>query len=113
MAHRRLVRYQRTRRSRNRRARPTVVHNKGVGMCRSAVLVVGVLALVAALPAASQTYPSRPIRLIVPYTPGGTIDAYARALARQVEAQIGQPIVIDNRPGANGILGADTVAKAN
>ena len=82
-------------------------------MCSPAVLMVGVLAAIAAAPAASQTYPSRPIRLIVPYTPGGTIDAYARALARQVEAQIGQPIVIDNRPGANGILGADTVAKAN
>jgi tripartite-type tricarboxylate transporter receptor subunit TctC len=82
-------------------------------MCRSAVLVVGALAAIAAAPAASQTYPSRPIRLIVPYTPGGTIDAYARALSRQVEAQMGQPIVIDNRPGANGILGADTVAKAN
>src|SRR5687767_7977771 len=82
-------------------------------MRSSTALVVGMLALVGTLPAASQTYPSRPIRLIVPYTPGGTIDAYARALARQVEAQIGQPIVIDNRPGANGILGADTVAKAN
>ena len=81
-------------------------------MCSPAVLMVGVLAAIAAAPAASQTYPNRPIRLIVPYTPGGTIDAYARALSRQVEAQMGQPIVIDNRPGANGILGADTVAKA-
>lgn len=59
-----------------------------------------------------QAYPTRPIRLIVPYVPGGTIDAYARALARQVEAPIGQPIVIDNRGGANGIVGADLVAKA-
>jgi len=59
-----------------------------------------------------QTYPNRPIRLVVPFVPGGTIDAYARALARQVESQIGQPIVIDNRAGANGIVGADTVAKA-
>lgn len=59
-----------------------------------------------------QIYPNRPIRLVVPYVPGGTIDAYARVLARQVESQIGQPIVVDNRAGANGILGADTVAKA-
>ena len=62
--------------------------------------------------ACSQNYPNRPIRLVVPYVPGGTIDAYARALARQVETQTGQPIVVDNRAGANGILGADTVAKA-
>ena len=59
-----------------------------------------------------QNYPNRPIRLVVPFAPGGTIDAYARALARQVESQIGQSIVIDNRAGANGIVGADTVAKA-
>ena len=60
----------------------------------------------------AQGYPSRPIRLVVPFPPGGTIDAYARALARQVELQVGQPIVIDNRSGANGILAAEMVAKA-
>jgi tripartite-type tricarboxylate transporter receptor subunit TctC len=48
----------------------------------------------------------------LPFVPGGTIDAYARVLSRQVESQIGQSIVIDNRGGANGILGADIVAKA-
>lgn len=60
----------------------------------------------------AQGYPNRPIRLVVPFPPGGTIDSYARVLARQVETQIGQAIVIDNRAGANGIVGAETVAKA-
>ena len=80
--------------------------------CGLAVVVAAGLEL-ASFPAQAQSkYPERPIRLIVPFAPGGTIDAYARALARQVESQIGQPIVVDNRGGANGILGADIVAKA-
>jgi tripartite-type tricarboxylate transporter receptor subunit TctC len=74
--------------------------------------LVFVLAVCATSVTWAQAYPTRPIRLVVPFVPGGTIDAYARALARQVETQVGQPIVIDNRAGANGILGADTVAKA-
>jgi tripartite-type tricarboxylate transporter receptor subunit TctC len=60
----------------------------------------------------SQSYPDRPIRLVVPFPPGGNVDSFARVLARQVEAQLAQPIVIDNRGGANGIVGADLVAKA-
>ena len=56
---------------------------------------------------ASQTYPDRPIRLVVPFPPGGNVDSFARVLARQVELQLTQPIVIDNRGGANGIVGAD------
>ena len=80
-------------------------------MRRSVMLTLGCVAIWSNF-AWSQAYPSRPIRLVVPFAPGGTIDAYARALARQVESQIGQSIVIDNRAGANGIVGADTVAKA-
>lgn len=60
----------------------------------------------------AASYPTRPIRLVVPFPPGGNVDAYARGLARQVESQLGQPIVVDNRGGANGIVGNDTVAKA-
>ena len=82
-----------------------------LGCALAAVVAVGLE--LASFPVQAQSrYPERPIRLIVPFAPGGTIDAYARALARQVESQIGQPIVVDNRGGANGILGADTVAKA-
>jgi tripartite-type tricarboxylate transporter receptor subunit TctC len=60
----------------------------------------------------SQSYPSRPIRLVVPFAPGGAVDTYARMVAKQVEAQMGQPIVIDNRSGANGIVAGEIVARA-
>ncbi|MFN7086559.1 MAG: tripartite tricarboxylate transporter substrate binding protein [Burkholderiales bacterium] len=59
-----------------------------------------------------QNYPSRPIRLVVPFPPGGNVDVFSRVLFRQVEAELGQTFVIDNRGGANGLIGADVVAKA-
>jgi tripartite-type tricarboxylate transporter receptor subunit TctC len=61
---------------------------------------------------AFAAYPTHPIRLVVATAPGGAQTANARAIARQVESQIGQPIVVDNRGGANGIIGYDLVAKA-
>ncbi|HEV8518015.1 MAG TPA: tripartite tricarboxylate transporter substrate binding protein [Burkholderiales bacterium] len=64
------------------------------------------------MPAVAQNYPSKPIRLIVPSAPGGGIDFTGRVLALKLGAQLGQPVVVDNRAGASGILGADTVAKA-
>jgi len=73
---------------------------------------LGVALAAVALGAAAQTYPSRPIRLLVPFPPGGAIDTYARTIARQVESQLGQPVVIDNRSGANGIVAGDIVAKS-
>jgi tripartite-type tricarboxylate transporter receptor subunit TctC len=60
----------------------------------------------------AQTYPNRPIRFVVSVSAGGTQDASARAVANQLTNQIGQPVVIDNRGGANGIIGSDIVAKA-
>jgi tripartite-type tricarboxylate transporter receptor subunit TctC len=69
-------------------------------------------ALLTPVVAAAQDYPNRPIKLIVPFPPGGTTDALARRVAKQVEAQMGQPFIIENRPGANGILGSELVASA-
>lgn len=60
----------------------------------------------------AQNYPQRPIRLIVPFPPGGNVDVFARVLYKHVEEELGQTVVIDNRGGANGILGADIVANA-
>jgi len=72
-----------------------------------------VLALLLALPAqAAEQYPARPIRLIVGLAPGGTQDLIARTASRQVAAQLGQNIVIDNRDGATGIIATDLVAKS-
>jgi tripartite-type tricarboxylate transporter receptor subunit TctC len=62
--------------------------------------------------ALSQAWPSKPIRLIVPFPPGGGTDAFARPLSKVLTAQLGQTIVIDNRGGAGGTLGAELAAKS-
>jgi len=70
--------------------------------------------LAAALPATvqAQAYPNKPIRWIVPYTGGGITDIFTRVVTQKMQGPLGQPIVVDNRPGANSILGADIAAKA-
>jgi tripartite-type tricarboxylate transporter receptor subunit TctC len=82
-------------------------------MRRLIALLFAASALVAGSNAWAQAYPSRPIRVVIPFPPGGNVDTFARVLYRQVEIELGQPIVLDNRGGANGILGADVVANAN
>lgn len=78
---------------------------------RRAFLAAGVATL--AFPAAAQqAYPSKPIRVVVPYPPGGVSDAVARAIGEKLAAQWGQPVVIDNKAGASGTIGVDAVAKA-
>src|SRR5574338_650414 len=57
-------------------------------------------------------YPARPVRLVVPFAAGGTATINARMVGQQLEKQVGQPIVVDNRPGANGIIGIQLVANA-
>ena len=69
-------------------------------------------ALIAPAVHAADAYPVRPIRVVVPFPAGGNVDTFARMLFRYVEESLGQPMVIDNRGGANGIVGGDTVAKA-
>jgi tripartite-type tricarboxylate transporter receptor subunit TctC len=61
---------------------------------------------------AQDTFPSKPITIIVPYPPGGSNDVFARAMGKRLSEALGQPVVIDNRPGAGGTLGTSLVAKA-
>ena len=60
----------------------------------------------------SSTYPNKPIRIVVPYPPGGGIDTLSRMIGERLGQRLGQPVLIDNRPGAGTLLGADMVAKA-
>ena len=71
-----------------------------------------VASAVSAAPASAQGYPNKPIRAIVPFAPGSATDQIGRAFTEKMAATLGQPIVIENKPGANGMLGADTVAKS-
>ena len=62
--------------------------------------------------AAQAQYPAKPVRIVVPYPPGGTVDVVARNLAQQLTVQTGQQFIVDNRAGANGTIGSDFVSKA-
>jgi tripartite-type tricarboxylate transporter receptor subunit TctC len=64
------------------------------------------------LPAHAQSFPNKPVRLIVPYPPGGSSDIIARAISQLLSESLGQPVVVENRAGANGNIGADLVAKS-
>lgn len=63
--------------------------------------------------AVAQAWPARPIKLVVPFPPGGLIDNMARLVAPKLAQELGQPLVIDNKPGAGGNLGAAEVARAS
>lgn len=84
-----------------------------VSLGRRALLLAGAACAAGTMSNAwAQDYPSRPIKLVVPFPPGGSVDTVARALAPQLQAQLGQPVVIENRAGANSVLGAQAVKRA-
>jgi tripartite-type tricarboxylate transporter receptor subunit TctC len=74
--------------------------------------LLGLLALGLSVATIAQPYPSRVVRIIVPYVPGGTVDAVARVVAYQLSEQTGRQFIVENRAGANGMLGSEIVAKA-
>jgi tripartite-type tricarboxylate transporter receptor subunit TctC len=79
---------------------------------RTLAAALGLLSLACTLPAAAQTYPSKPITIVVPASPGGAIDLTARLIGQKLQESWGQSVVIDNRAGATGIIGTDLIAKA-
>jgi tripartite-type tricarboxylate transporter receptor subunit TctC len=76
---------------------------------RFTVFLMGTLV---ALPLVAQDYPTKPVRIVVPFSAGGPADIYARYVAQRLEKPLGQPLVVENRVGGGGVIGADAVAKA-
>ena len=79
-------------------------------LVRCAWLVCALIA--GATGAAAQQYPAKPIRIVAPFGAGGLVDVLARAVGEKMRASLGQPVIVDNRPGSGGNIGADIVAKA-
>jgi len=76
------------------------------------LLVVLMAGLTLCVNAAAQPYPSKPIRLLIPFTPGGSQDVIGRLLAQKVSEAIGQPVVVENKPGAGGLIATQEEARA-
>jgi len=86
---------------------------RGVVLRPAAILAAAGFALAAASAVHAQpTWPARPLRLLIPYTPGGSTDLLARAVGARLGEGIGQPVVFDNRPGANTIVGFELQARS-
>jgi tripartite-type tricarboxylate transporter receptor subunit TctC len=83
-------------------------------MQRNTFLRAGLAAAVLAASSLSlaQSYPAKPVRVVIPFPPGGTLDTLGRSLAQKLGEQLGQAVIVENKPGGNGIIGADSVAKA-
>lgn len=62
--------------------------------------------------AEAQSYPARPIRMVIPFSPGGAADVPGRLIAQKLSDAFGQQVIVDNRPGAGSVIGSDIVAKA-
>jgi tripartite-type tricarboxylate transporter receptor subunit TctC len=81
-------------------------------MLKPLLAVAAAAALAGAAPAYAQTYPSQPIKFVVPFTPGTGMDTIARTVGPKLAERLGQPVVVENRPGASGNIGTEQVAKA-
>src|SRR5438132_442961 len=77
-----------------------------------AAVLAGAIALLSTYAGAQDAWPNKPIRLIVPFAPGGSNDTIARVLAEKLGSRLGQPIIVDNRGGGGGTIGTDAVAKS-
>jgi tripartite-type tricarboxylate transporter receptor subunit TctC len=84
----------------------------GACLRRLPALIAILAALAAPLPAPAQAWPAKPVRIVVPFPAGGTSDVLARTLGQKLSAAWGQPVVVENRPGANGNIGAGMVARS-
>lgn len=86
--------------------------NASANLVMTAVFGLAAASLPFTAVADSAPFPSKPIHIIVPYVPGGTTDVLARIVGKELSTRLGQTVIVDNKPGANGMIGADYVAKA-
>jgi tripartite-type tricarboxylate transporter receptor subunit TctC len=86
--------------------------NKNHNASKSLPCVLGAVFIACAAPAVAQQYPVKPVRIIVPFPPGGPTDTHSRWAGQQLHAALGQPMVVENRAGAAGVIGTEAVAKA-
>jgi tripartite-type tricarboxylate transporter receptor subunit TctC len=86
--------------------------SRGAAILWCAVSIAALLAAAGVAPAAAQNYPMRPIRIVVPFTPGGSNDLVARVLSQKFHEAWGQPVIINNRPGGGSAIGIDMVVRA-
>ena len=94
---------------------PTRFHLKRRRLCAGIVLLGTTCSaqLVCAQATSNAPWPVKPLRMVVPYPPGGPLDTMARLLAEKIRGPLGQPVIVENKPGAGGNVGADLIAKAN
>lgn len=85
----------------------------GLSFCKLTATTLMALSFSGAWAQSAAHYPDKPVKFIIPFPPGGTLDKVGRMLATKVGEQMGQSFVVENRPGGNGVIGADAVAKSN
>lgn len=90
----------------------TLKHRRRALLALASTLVLGLPLAQAQAQAPTPDWPSRAVRLVVPYPAGGGVDVLARALAQKLQDKWGQPVTVDNRPGANTLVGTEAVARA-
>ena len=75
-------------------------------------LLVAAMLTACTVPAVAQDYPSRPVKIIVPFAAGGPADIYARFIAQRLQTELGQSFVVDDKPGGGSVIGTDQAAKS-
>ena len=87
--------------------------HSGLSICKLTAAILMIFSFSGVWAQTAANYPDKPVKFIIPFPPGGTLDKVGRMLAAKVGEQMGQSFVVENRPGGNGVIGADAVAKSN